>query len=129
MATLPHAGGALHADHAPLKAVRTFRGLAAAGRFRVIRDAEGWPVIPGTLGRLEYHEGAELAVYTDRPRLFARLWAVPGVRPWQVGDQEVRGLVPPEALPAVAALIRARRRRPANAGSFRPPRHSATSAA
>ena len=46
-----------------------------------------------------------------RPRLFARLWAIPGVRRWQVGDQEVRGLVPVEALPAVAALIQARRRR------------------
>jgi hypothetical protein len=26
------------------------------------------------------HDGTALAVYTGRPRLFARLWAVPGVR-------------------------------------------------
>jgi hypothetical protein len=85
--------------------------LAAPHRYRVTLDPEGWPVIPGKLGRLEYHDEAELAVYSDRPRVFARLWAVPGVRRWQVGDQEARGLVPVSALPAVALLIRARRRR------------------
>jgi hypothetical protein len=66
--------------------------MAAPYRFRVFRDTEGWPVMPGKLGRLEWHDGRALAVYTDRPRLFARLWALPGVRRWQVGDQEVRGL-------------------------------------
>jgi hypothetical protein len=83
--------------------------------------------------RVEWHDSAALAVYTDRPRLFARLWGVPGVRRWQVGDQEARGLVPPEALQAVAALIRARRRRtghPTGLRNLRPqPRHSAASAA
>ena len=95
----------------------------------MIRDAEGWPLIPGKLGRLEWHDGTELGVYTDRPRLIARLWTIPGVRRWQVGDQEARGLFPAEARPAVAPLIQARRRRQANAGSFLAPRHSATSAA
>src|SRR5262245_12221970 len=85
--------------------------LAHPHRFRVKPDAEGWPVIPGKLGRLEWHDGMLLAVYSDRPRLFARLWALPGVRRWQVGDQEVRGLVPLDRLPAVASLIQARRRR------------------
>ena len=129
MLTLPHARSLLHAEPSPLDAVRALRALAAPFHFRVVRDAEGWPAIPGKLGRLEYHDGRELAVYTDRPRLIARLWAVPGVRPWQVGDQETRGLVPPAALPRVAALIQARKRRRANAGSFQTPRHSATSAA
>jgi hypothetical protein len=85
--------------------------LAVPFRYRVTRDAEGWPVIPGKLGRLEWHDGTDLAVYTDRPRVFARLWALPGVRRWQVGDQEARGLVSQAALPAVASLILARRRR------------------
>jgi hypothetical protein len=85
--------------------------LAAPYRYRVTLDAEGWPMIPGKLGRIEWHDGRTLAVHTDRPRLFARLWAVAGLRRWQVGDQEARGLVPLEALPAVANLIQARRRR------------------
>jgi hypothetical protein len=51
------------------------------------------------------------AVHTDHPRLFARLWALPGIRRWQVGDQEMRALFRLEALPLVALLIRARRRR------------------
>jgi hypothetical protein len=77
----------------------------------VVVDAEGWPVIPGRLGQIELHDGQALAVYSTRPRIFARLWAVPGVRRWQVGDQEARALVPVDALPQVAALIGARRRR------------------
>ena len=31
-----------------------------------------------------------LAVYTDRPRLFEKLWAIPGVRRHQTGDHEMR---------------------------------------
>ena len=62
-------------------------------------------------GRLEWHDGARLAVYSDRPRLFARLWAAPGVRRWQVGDQEMRALFPVEALIPVAQVIQARRHR------------------
>ncbi len=53
---------------------------------------EGWPVIPGRYGRLEWHDGETVAVYSDRPRLCARLWAVPGIHRWQVGDQEARDL-------------------------------------
>jgi hypothetical protein len=85
--------------------------LARPFRYRVVRDTEGLPVIPGRLGQIEVHDGQSLAVYTDRPRLFARLWAVPGVRRWQVGDREARALVRVERLPEVAALIQARRRR------------------
>jgi hypothetical protein len=85
--------------------------LAQPYRYRVVRDEEGRPVIPGRLGQIEPHDGQVLAVYTDHPRLFARLWAIPGVRRWQVGDQEARALVPVERLPEAAALIQARRRR------------------
>jgi hypothetical protein len=95
----------------PADAVRWLRALAAPGRFRVIRDAEGWPIIPGRLGRVEWYDGAELAVYTTRPRLFAKLWAIPGVRRWQTGDQEMRACFPVEALDQVAGVIRARTRR------------------
>jgi hypothetical protein len=42
--------------------------------------------------------------------MIPRLRALPGLQPWQVGDEEARFLFAPEALPAVAALIRARRR-------------------
>ena len=87
------------------------RDLVRPLRLRVTADAEGYPIIPGRYGRIEWFDGQDLAVYSDRPRLFAKLWAIPGVRRWQVGDQEVRGLVSLEALPAVAALIQARRRR------------------
>ena len=85
--------------------------LARPFRYRIIRDAEGLPVIPGRLGQIEPHDGQALAVYTTRPRVFARLWAVPGVRRWQTGGQEMRALFPPERLGEVAAAIGARRRR------------------
>jgi hypothetical protein len=93
------------------EAFAQLRALAAPARLRVRRDAEGWPVIPGRLGQIEYHDGWDLAVFTDRPRLHAKLWAIPGIRQHQTGDQEMRALFPPEALEQVASAIRARRRR------------------
>ena len=118
---------------APPTPRQVLAALAAPYRYRVRLDAEGWPMIPGRYGRLEWHDGRELAVYTDRPRLFARLWAVSGVRRWQVGDREARGLFPVQALPAVAAVIQARKRRaghPAGLRNLLPAlRHSATPAA
>jgi hypothetical protein len=85
--------------------------LARPFRYRVLRDGDGLPIIPGRLGQIELHDGQALAVYTARPRVFARLWAVPGMRRWQTGDQEMRALFPPERLAEVAAEIGARRRR------------------
>ena len=85
--------------------------LAAPFRYRVAQDAEGRPVIPGRYGRLEWHDERPIAAYCDRPRLFARLWAVPGVRRWQVGDHEARALVPVDRLSEVAVLIQARQKR------------------
>jgi hypothetical protein len=58
---------------------------------------------------VEWFDGRDLAVYCDRPRLFAKLWAIPGVRRHQTGDQEMRATFPPEALEQVAAVIRAKR--------------------
>lgn len=75
------------------------RTLAVPHRLRVTTDAEGWPIIPGRLGRIEQNGGPELAVYTDRPRLFAKVWAIPGVRRHQTGDTEMRALFrPPRCL-------------------------------
>jgi hypothetical protein len=89
------------------------RNLSAAGRYRVIRDSEGTPIIPGRLGRIEWHDpqGRELAVFSDRPRLFRRLLAVPGVRRHQTGDFELRALFPLQVLSDVAGIIKAQRRR------------------
>ncbi len=99
------------------EAFAQLRTLAAASRLRVRPDDEGWPVIPGRLGQIEYHDGRDLAVFTDRPRLHAKLWAIPGVCRHQTGDQEMRALFPPEALEQVAGVIRARRRRAADSAA------------
>jgi hypothetical protein len=86
-----------------------FRDLARPLRLRVISDAQGYPVIPGRYGRIEWFDRSQLAVYSDRPRLFLKLWVIPGVRQHQTGDQEMRAVFPPEALEQVAAVIRAKR--------------------
>jgi hypothetical protein len=100
-------------DRDKMTAHDQMRSLAAGGKYREDRDAEGFPMIPGRLGRIEWHDpdGRELAVYTESPRLFARLLSVPGVKRHQTGDQEFRALFPVEALPRIASLIRAKRRR------------------
>ena len=92
------------------------RDWARPARYRVISDLDGWPTIPGKLGRLEWHDNGHLVVCTDRPRLFARLWVLPGVQRWQVGDQEARALVPAERLPEVATLIPSSPEAPADLG-------------
>jgi len=66
----------------------------------------------GRYGRIECFDRQHLAVYSDHPRVFAKIWAIPGVRRHQTGDQEMRAVFPPEALERVARVIRARRRRP-----------------
>ncbi len=88
-----------------------FLTLTRPYRFRVLADAEGFPVVPGKYGCIEWVDGRDLAVYSDHPRLFTRLWAIPGVRRHQTGDREMRAVFPPEAIEQVAAVIRARRRR------------------
>ena len=105
------------------RAVEQLRAVAKPYRFRVQADAEGFPFIPGRYGRMEWYcDGVNcsscalpgqlaLAVYTDRPRLFEKLWAIPGVRRHQTGDAEMRAVFPVEALAQVAAVIGARQRR------------------
>ena len=88
------------------------RVLALPSRFRVKPDAEGFPVIPGRQGAIEWTgEPDTLAVFTTRRRLHAPLLALLGVRRRQTGDDELRAYFPVEALEAVARAIRAYRRR------------------
>ncbi len=89
--------------------LQRFRELANPQRLRVIKDAQGFPAIPGRYGRIEWFDGRDLAVYCDRPRLFAKIWTIPGVRRHQTGDHEMRAIFPPEALEQVASVIRAKR--------------------
>jgi hypothetical protein len=93
------------------RAVEHIRALAKPRRLRVQLDLEGFPMIPGRYGRIEWFDDKDVAVYTDRPRLFAKLWAILGIRRHQSGDTEMRAVFPPEALDQVARVIQARRRR------------------
>ena len=101
-------------------ALTDFRALVAPLHLRVKADAEGFPISPGRYGQLEWHgEAGFCAVWTERPRLFSRIWEIPGVRRHQTGDREMRAIVPSEALGAVAAVIRARRRFSPNPAQLR----------
>jgi len=110
------------------RVVEQLRALAEPYRFRVQLDAEGFPVIPGRYGQIEWYcDGVNcaaraggfcalpgqfaLAVHTDRPRLFEKLWAIPGVKRYQTAEMEMRAVFPPEALGQVARVIKARLRR------------------
>jgi len=101
--------------------VKQLKALAKPYRFRVQTDAEGFPIIPGRYGRIEWHcdgvnchscalpDQVALAIYTERPRLFSKIWSIPGVRRHQTGDSEIRAVFPVEALEQVATVIRAKR--------------------
>jgi hypothetical protein len=95
---------------------------ATGQRYRLTADADGFPMIPGRYGQVEYlgdeHDTGErrLRVYTSRPRLIARLRALPGLHTQQVGDADARFWFragAPETLTVVCCVIRARIRRPA----------------
>jgi hypothetical protein len=89
------------------KLVRAVPGL----RPRVTLDPEGWPTIPARYGRLEWRgaaglAGASLYAYTDRKSILRRLMAVPGVRPYQLGDEEGVVSVAASDHPTVLACAR-----------------------
>ena len=125
------------------RAVEQLRAFAKPHRLRVRVDAEGFPFIPGRYGQIEWHcDGVNcwscllpgqvaLAVYSHRPRLFEKLWAIPGVTRHQTGDTEMRAVFPPEALEQIAQVIKARRRRSLSPEEARrrgfKPTHRATS--
>jgi hypothetical protein len=111
----------LRHERAPFRA---FVEQALGPRIRIRVDAEGWPLSPGKYGRLEWRgvEGgagrdrgsSRLYAYTDRPRLIARLSAVPGVHRHQIGDQEAAFWVAASdygAIHAAGQLLRLRVRR------------------
>src|SRR5438094_6689685 len=113
------------------RALEHMRMVAKPYRFRVQLDVEGFPLIPGRYGQIEWFDSEGLAVYTNRPRLFTRLWAIPGVRRHQTGDTEIRAAFPPQVLKQVAGVIKARRRRTLSSEEARrrgfKPAHRATS--
>src|SRR5207247_10167949 len=86
----------------PQRAVAQLREVAKPYRFRVQADGEGFPIIPGRHGQIEWYcDGVNcsscllpgpfaLAVYTDRPRLSETLWAIPGAKAHQTGGPEPR---------------------------------------
>jgi hypothetical protein len=84
---------------------------AAALGYRVIADAEGWAVSPGKYGLLEHLGAGQLAAFTERRLIRSKLLAVPGATRHQVGDTELRVLLSPQAVPAVATLLRCHRKR------------------
>lgn len=102
--------------------------VAAAGltRARIVPDAEGFPVVPGRLGQVEWL-GAEwrtgeerLYVFTARGRIIPKLLAIPGVHKHQMGDTEARLWFPAHdaaCLREVCRTIRARVRRTGGPGN------------
>jgi hypothetical protein len=119
--------------HQQQRAFVELRAIAEPHHLRVRADVEDFPVIPGRYGQIEWTGGPTLAVWCDHPRLFRRLWAIPGVHPRQTGDREMRAAFPPQVIEPVAAVIQARRRRqgrplsPEAARSLREARVRATS--
>lgn len=96
-----HAGVGRNTDEQRI-AFRHLRALAAAARFRVVPDAEGWPMLPGRYGQVEWYcDGVDchacplpgrfaLAVWTDHRLIPGRLRQLPGLIPHQIGEAEAR---------------------------------------
>jgi hypothetical protein len=140
--TAPEGSSGMTGEHRA--AFAQLQSIARPFRLRVTADAEGFPIISGRYGRIEWFcDGIRcwscplpgqfaLAVYSDRTRLFGRLLAIPGAKRHQAGDQEMRVVFPPGAVEEVARLIRARKRRvgrplsPEAAKKLRGPRVGAT---
>jgi hypothetical protein len=94
-----------------------------------VADVEGWPMVLGRYGRLEWrgveagegsaHGTRRIYAYTPRRRMIARLLAMPGVHRWQTGDAEAAVWIAAEdvaALRMVARLLRIRVRRAPETG-------------
>src|SRR5207249_10909483 len=103
-------GGIAGVNRKPLteqqRATEQLRALAKPYRFRLRADAEGFPIIPGRYAQNEWCAARDLAVYSDRPRVSAKLWPIPVVRRHQTGDTEMRPLLPLDALDQVASLLK-----------------------
>jgi hypothetical protein len=101
-------------------------------RARVKTDAEGWPLVPGATGQVEWYcDGVRcvacplpnvptLAVFTAGRLTVRKLAAIPGVKCHQVGADEARFVFPAadrSIIEAVLRVIRARVRRIGGGGS------------
>jgi putative DNA primase/helicase len=105
------------------RAFQLFRQVVEPLGLRVQADPEGFPVVRGRRGQIEWYcDGVDchscplpgqvtLAVYTTGRMTRQKILDVPGVKPHQRGDVELRAVFLPASLPAVAEVIRARRRR------------------
>lgn len=103
------------------RAARTFlRGLVAKTgvRYRVVDDPEGWPLIPGRYGRIEFVDRTRIAVFSEASgQLRKKILALPDARRSQIGDTELRIVLPVARLADACAVIRARRRRSAESAA------------
>src|SRR5688572_1314540 len=68
---------------------------AAANGYRVIADAEGWPISQGKYGRLEHLGAAQLAAFTDR-RLIRSFQTTRRSRGHPASDGRHRATGPPD---------------------------------
>jgi len=87
------------------------RALATPQGLLVKADLEGYPIIPGRLGQVEWTGGADLAVFTTRRLVTRMLLKISGVRRHQMGADESRMLFPPGALREVTSVIGAQKER------------------
>jgi len=77
------------------RAAQQLRALAKPYRFRVLADTEGFPIIPGRYGQIEWFGSSGPSRMSSGH---------------QTGDSEMRAVFPPEALEQVAGVIRAPRK-------------------
>lgn len=74
-------------------------------------DRRWLPRIPAKYGHIYIHGEAMLGAHASGRIIAGKLAALPGVRVHQRGDAEVNVVFTPDLFPAVAALLRPRRRR------------------
>lgn len=91
---------------------------ALSGRWRVRRDSEGLPVIPGRRGWVAPHDRETLCVHVaERRHVLALLRSLPaGWRRHQLGEDEANVLAPAADLDRACQTVRAYRRRRKSGG-------------
>lgn len=95
--------------------------------WRIRRDSEGLPAIPGRRGHVSAHDLETLAVYVTGRRYLARVLRElpPGWRRHQIGDDEANLLAPLTDLDLACRVVRAyRRRRKTGGRDFAPRDHA-----
>jgi hypothetical protein len=86
---------------------------AVTRRWRIRRDGDGLPAIPGRRGSIHAHDRVTLALHLRGARTVRALLRAlpPGWRRHQVGDDEATVLAPAADLDRACELVRAYRRR------------------